>query len=87
MRSSGTSVRIHSDSGLRRETRRPALGVLDEALAVRHALEHAGHILLVAADAIERLRQHYLEAAAQRIREQRLDAGQISEAPKTARSW
>jgi hypothetical protein len=32
-------------------------------------------ILLVAADAIERLGEHHLEAAAQRVREQFLDAG------------
>jgi hypothetical protein len=53
-----------------------ALGQGDDLHAgERHALEDAGHVLLVAADAIEALCEHHLEAAAQRVREQRLDAG------------
>lgn len=47
----------------------------DRHAGKRHALEDAGHILLVAADAVERFRQHDLEAAGERIGEQRLDAG------------
>ena len=41
----------------------------------RHALEDVSDVLLVAADAIEGFRQHHLEAVAQSVRKQRLDAG------------
>jgi len=40
----------------------------------RHALEDVSDVLLVAADAIEGFRQHHLEAVAQSVRKQRLDA-------------
>jgi len=59
-----------------------SLGQRDDLYACeRHALEHAGDILLVAADAIEGAGTTWKRP--HRVREQ----GRISEAPETAQSW
>jgi len=39
------------------------------------ALEHARHVFLIAANAVQRLGQHYLETARLRVGQKRLDAG------------
>ena len=53
-----------------------AFGQSEDADARKaQALEDAGDILLVSADAVQRLGQHHVEAAGLRIGQQRLDAG------------
>jgi hypothetical protein len=52
-----------------------------------YPLEHAGDILLIAADAVQRLGEHDLKPAAKGSASSAWMPDRISWAPDTARSW